>query len=609
MTRITISYRRDDSGVITGRIFDRLAAHYGRDAVFRDIDNIPPGVDFRQHIAGVLGESDILLAIVGPRWLGPRGHRNRLDDDADPVRLEIETGLRKEMPVIPVLVMRAAMPRVDHLPDSVKDFAYRNAVQVDAGQDFDIHSARLIRAMDRILRQRRGLPDEPSDADDNSAFAEPALANLENHRLFDPPAEPVPAPSPTARRASGASPGPSSAARRGRAAALVAAGLVAGGLGAAAVVMSLRPPTPPDVARLTSANEEAETKVLTLRAELVATQKKLDTTQGGLEAAQKQATGAQEHAQTLQASLDQGEQNLAAQKSAAADVAVRLAQSQDQAKTLGEQLARSQAQAKTLDDQLAAEKKAHQAALDQAEKLGGQVKALQTQMGAAAVQPVTAGAAAPTVSDDSGWSADQRRQTQADLETVGYLQGTADGNFGPATRTAIKQFQSLADEAETGVMTDSEAAALRGMALRVSTLLARGETSPDGVSAAAVKGATQRYQRAWAAEKGSNGMADPAEAVYWYGLAAAEGYGKALINLGTLLIRGQGVAKSDPDGAMVLWEAAAARGEVTAMFNLGAMYEHGVGVPADSEKAKAWYRRAATGGDAAARDALKRLGA
>src|ERR1700691_1623616 len=152
MPRITISYRRDDSGVITGRIFDRLAAHYGRDSVFRDIDNIPPGVDFRQHIAKVLDESDVLLAIVGPRWLGARGGLNRLDDDADPVRLEIETGLRKEMPVIPVLVLRAAMPRVAQLPQTMKDFAYRHAVQVDAGQDFDVHAARLIRAMDRIIK-------------------------------------------------------------------------------------------------------------------------------------------------------------------------------------------------------------------------------------------------------------------------------------------------------------------------------------------------------------------------------------------------------------------------------------------------------------------------
>ena len=50
MAKITISYRRDDSMDITGRIFDRLTSRYGREAVFRDIDSIPPGRDFREHI-------------------------------------------------------------------------------------------------------------------------------------------------------------------------------------------------------------------------------------------------------------------------------------------------------------------------------------------------------------------------------------------------------------------------------------------------------------------------------------------------------------------------------------------------------------------------------
>jgi hypothetical protein len=66
MPRIVISYRREDSGIITGRIFDRLIAKYGREAVFRDIDNIPFGVDFRQHLEKVLQASDIVLAVVGP---------------------------------------------------------------------------------------------------------------------------------------------------------------------------------------------------------------------------------------------------------------------------------------------------------------------------------------------------------------------------------------------------------------------------------------------------------------------------------------------------------------------------------------------------------------
>jgi TPR repeat protein len=153
MPRITISYRREDSGVITGRIFDRLAAHYGREAVFRDIDSIPPGVDFRDHINVVLDNSDIVLAIVGPRWVGQRAGQSRLAEESDPVRVEIEAALRKGMPLIPVLVLKAGMPRLAQLPDSLKNFAYRNSVQVDAGQDFDVHMSRLITAMDRILGQ------------------------------------------------------------------------------------------------------------------------------------------------------------------------------------------------------------------------------------------------------------------------------------------------------------------------------------------------------------------------------------------------------------------------------------------------------------------------
>jgi len=151
MPRIAISYRRDDSGVITGRIFDRLVARYGREAIFRDIDDIPIGVDFRTHIDEVLAATDVLIAIVGPNWAGPSASQSRLSNEADPVRVEIETALRKKVPLIPVLVLGAAMPTITQLPESLRDFAYRNAVQLDAGQDFDVHMARLLRAVDGIL--------------------------------------------------------------------------------------------------------------------------------------------------------------------------------------------------------------------------------------------------------------------------------------------------------------------------------------------------------------------------------------------------------------------------------------------------------------------------
>jgi hypothetical protein len=43
---IFICYRREDSQFITDRIFDHLTRHFSRKSLFKDVDNIPPGVDF-----------------------------------------------------------------------------------------------------------------------------------------------------------------------------------------------------------------------------------------------------------------------------------------------------------------------------------------------------------------------------------------------------------------------------------------------------------------------------------------------------------------------------------------------------------------------------------
>src|SRR6516162_414528 len=121
---------------MTGRIRDRLAARYGDDAVFMDIDNIPFGKDFRVHIFEAVVQSDILLVIVGQRWLGARSGTRRIDDETDFVRLEVETALGNAIPIIPVLVGSARMPQPAQLPESLKNFAFLNAAPVDTGRDF-----------------------------------------------------------------------------------------------------------------------------------------------------------------------------------------------------------------------------------------------------------------------------------------------------------------------------------------------------------------------------------------------------------------------------------------------------------------------------------------
>jgi hypothetical protein len=158
MPRIVISYRRSDSEAITGRIFDRLVGHYGKKAVFRDIDNIPPGIDFRHHIRDALLQTDVVLAVMGPDWLGGQaGHSQRIDNDSDPVRIELETALRQNIQTIPVLVGNARMPDLGQLPASLKDFTFRNAARVDTGLDFNHHMDRLIRSMDTMLGRKAKL--------------------------------------------------------------------------------------------------------------------------------------------------------------------------------------------------------------------------------------------------------------------------------------------------------------------------------------------------------------------------------------------------------------------------------------------------------------------
>src|SRR6516225_9233926 len=103
------------------RIFDRLVARYGADSVFRDVDNIPIGVDFREHINSILARTDITLVVVGKRWFGARRGGRRIDDPADPVRVEVETALRNGIPVVPVLVEGGAMPNANQLPESLKE--------------------------------------------------------------------------------------------------------------------------------------------------------------------------------------------------------------------------------------------------------------------------------------------------------------------------------------------------------------------------------------------------------------------------------------------------------------------------------------------------------
>jgi hypothetical protein len=74
----------------------------------------------------------------------------------DWVRIEIETALQQNIPIIPILLDGAVMPTRELLPRKMRDIAYRTATQVYSGVDFEHQMDRLIAGIDKILADREG---------------------------------------------------------------------------------------------------------------------------------------------------------------------------------------------------------------------------------------------------------------------------------------------------------------------------------------------------------------------------------------------------------------------------------------------------------------------
>lgn len=149
MASIFISYRRDDSEDVAGRIYDELIKHFPSDDVFMDVDSIPDGADFVQVIQDKVRECQVMLVVIGRNWVGhlPAQRKRRIDNAEDFVRLEVEAALRRGMPVIPLLVSRATMPSPADLPPTLARLAVLNARPIRS-RDFHFDMEELVAAIE-----------------------------------------------------------------------------------------------------------------------------------------------------------------------------------------------------------------------------------------------------------------------------------------------------------------------------------------------------------------------------------------------------------------------------------------------------------------------------
>ena len=153
--RIFISYRRADAEADANALCQSLEAAFGDAAIFRDVDNITVGLDYRDAIVSAIDDSAALVLVIGPQWLAKdaRG-RLRLSRESDPTRLEIEHARARGVPILPIRMRGAEMPEPEELPAELAWLSYVNAWEVQH------HSWR--RDLKPIVEHLRGLLGQPA---------------------------------------------------------------------------------------------------------------------------------------------------------------------------------------------------------------------------------------------------------------------------------------------------------------------------------------------------------------------------------------------------------------------------------------------------------------
>lgn len=157
---VFISYRRGETAAYTGRLYDTISEHVGKDRVFMDLDKIPGGVDFVAAMKRAIDSAQAMIVVIGPRWLtiALGNGRPRIQDPSDFVHQELALGLQRGIRIFPVLVGGATMPSEADLPDGLKRLAAYNAIEVtDSRWNHDV--GRLIEDLKTIPpRSRAGSP-------------------------------------------------------------------------------------------------------------------------------------------------------------------------------------------------------------------------------------------------------------------------------------------------------------------------------------------------------------------------------------------------------------------------------------------------------------------
>lgn len=128
--RIFINYRREDTSGVAGRLADSLTSYFGPGRIFRDVDGIETGADFEEVLRCTARDADAMIVLIGRTWSTAADSKGivRLHDPEDWVAREISAALEAKIPIYPVLVESAVMPRPEELPEALRPLVRHNAM-------------------------------------------------------------------------------------------------------------------------------------------------------------------------------------------------------------------------------------------------------------------------------------------------------------------------------------------------------------------------------------------------------------------------------------------------------------------------------------------------
>lgn len=155
MTRVFVSFRNGDEPYAAAMLYHALADRLGDELVFRSSNSIPLAARWADRIWEHLDASDVVMVVIGPRWLSVTDHtgRRRLWQDDDWVRQEVARALSAGKEIAPVLI--AGVPRLTEkdLPESIAALA--------AVQSRIIDHRDLVTTIGQVVDAVVGLLDPP----------------------------------------------------------------------------------------------------------------------------------------------------------------------------------------------------------------------------------------------------------------------------------------------------------------------------------------------------------------------------------------------------------------------------------------------------------------